>query len=105
MAALQEFARFARSLKGDGESEARAFLERFFRAPGHDGVIEAGATFEFRVQKKPAPRSLNATPPDRSQLDHRRRDPVTATANDPGPFPAPGDLSLGRAFYHVTFTQ
>jgi len=29
-----------------------------FRALGHGGVIEAGATFEFRVAKKPGPAQL-----------------------------------------------
>jgi hypothetical protein len=50
---LDKFAAFARSLKGDEKSEAQAFLERFFRALGHEGVMEAGATFEFRIAKKP----------------------------------------------------
>jgi hypothetical protein len=51
--ALAQFAAFARSLKGDEKSEAQSFLDHFFRALGHAGVIEAGATFEFRVAKKP----------------------------------------------------
>src|SRR5438552_2489298 len=51
--ALTEFVRFAQSLRGDEKSEAQTFLDHFFRALGHDGVIEAGATFEFRVAKKP----------------------------------------------------
>jgi hypothetical protein len=51
--AFSEFARFARSLRGDEKSEAQSFLDHFFRALGHQGVIEAGATFEFRVAKKP----------------------------------------------------
>ncbi len=51
--ALEEFGRFARTLKGDEKSEAQIFLDHFFRALGHQGVIEAGATFEFRVAKKP----------------------------------------------------
>ena len=50
---LSEFVRFAQTLKGDEKSEAQSFLDRFFRALGHAGVIEAGATFEFRVAKKP----------------------------------------------------
>ncbi|MBA2585577.1 MAG: class I SAM-dependent DNA methyltransferase, partial [Chthoniobacterales bacterium] len=50
---LAEFTRFARTLKGDEKSEAQSFLDHFFRALGHAGVIEAGATFEFRVAKKP----------------------------------------------------
>ena len=52
-AALNEFVRFAQTLRGDEKSEAQSFLDHFFRALGHKGVIEAGATFEFRVGKKP----------------------------------------------------
>src|SRR5216117_248286 len=51
--ALNEFVRFAQTLRGDEKSEAQTFLDHFFRALGHEGVIEAGATFEFRVAKKP----------------------------------------------------
>src|SRR5205809_1711046 len=51
--APSEFVRFAQTLRGDEKSEAQTFLDHFFRALGHDGVIEAGATFEFRVAKKP----------------------------------------------------
>src|SRR5947207_6892853 len=51
--ALSDFVRFAQTLRGDEKSEAQTFLDHFFRALGHDGVIEAGATFEFRVAKKP----------------------------------------------------
>jgi hypothetical protein len=51
--ALTEFVCFAQALRGDEKSEAQAFLDHFFRALGHDGAIEAGATFEFRVAKKP----------------------------------------------------
>jgi hypothetical protein len=51
--ALAEFVRFAQTLRGDEKSEAQSFLDHFFRALGHGGVIEAGATFEFRVAKKP----------------------------------------------------
>jgi hypothetical protein len=51
--ALIEFVRFAQTLRGDEKSEAQTFLDHFFRALGHQGVIEAGATFEFRVAKKP----------------------------------------------------
>jgi type II restriction/modification system DNA methylase subunit YeeA len=51
--ALTEFVRFAQTLRGDEKSESQTFLDHFFRALGHQGVIEAGATFEFRVAKKP----------------------------------------------------
>ena len=47
--ALNEFVRFAQTLRGDEKSEAQTFLDHFFRALGHEGVIEAGGTFEFRV--------------------------------------------------------
>src|SRR5258708_6304921 len=57
-AALEEFGRFARSLKGDEKGEAQTFLDHFFRALGHNGVIEAGAMFEFRIAKKPGSSQL-----------------------------------------------
>src|SRR5205814_5027772 len=50
---LAEFVSFAQSLKGDEKSESQSFLDQFFRALGHKSAIEAGATFEFRVAKKP----------------------------------------------------
>jgi len=59
--ALSEFVRFAQTLRGDEKSEAHSFLDHFFRALGHEGVIEAGATFEFRVAKKPGSPRMSAT--------------------------------------------
>ena len=73
--ALEEFVRFSRSLKGDEKSEAQSFLDHFFRALGHEGVIEAGATFEFRVAKKPGSPQLEL---------------VVAGIGDPGPRPKGG---------------
>ena len=55
---LDKFAAFARSLHGDEKSEAQTFLDHLFRAFGHEGVIEAGATFEFRIAKKPGSAQL-----------------------------------------------
>jgi hypothetical protein len=55
---LQKFVSFAGKLKGDEKSEAQAFLDHFFRALGHEGVIEAGATYEFRIAKKPGSAQL-----------------------------------------------
>ncbi len=55
---LQQFAVFARSLKGDEKGEAQLFLDKFFRALGHGGVQEAGATLEFRIAKKPGSAQL-----------------------------------------------
>jgi type II restriction/modification system DNA methylase subunit YeeA len=55
---LAQFAAFARALKGDEKSEAQLFLDHFFRALGHGGVQEAGATLEFRIAKKPGSAQL-----------------------------------------------
>jgi hypothetical protein len=55
---LAEFVSFAQTLKGDEKSEAQSFLDQFFRALGHKSAIEAGATFEFRVAKKPGSAQL-----------------------------------------------
>jgi hypothetical protein len=56
--ALTKFVSFARSLRGAEKGESQTFLDHFFRALGHQGVIEAGATFEFRVAKKPGSAQL-----------------------------------------------
>ena len=45
-------------MKGDEKSEAQLFLDHFFRALGHGGVQEAGATLEFRIAKKPGSAQL-----------------------------------------------
>lgn len=50
---LTEFVRYRRELlAGDEKGEAQVFLDRFFRALGHDGVREAGATLEQRVARR-----------------------------------------------------
>lgn len=52
-AALDEFVRYRREhLVGDEKGEAQVFVDRFFRAFGHDGVREAGATLEMRVARR-----------------------------------------------------
>lgn len=56
--ALDEFVGFARSLKGDEKGEGQTFLDHFFRALGHGGVIEAGAMFEPRIRKRPGSTQL-----------------------------------------------
>ena len=38
-------------IKGDEKGEAQVFLDRFFRAFGHDGAREAGAIYEERIKK------------------------------------------------------
>lgn len=50
---LGEFATYACSLRGDEKGEAQLFLDRLFRALGHVGLQEAGATLEFRIAKRP----------------------------------------------------
>lgn len=40
-----------RYLRGDEKGEAQVFCERLFRAFGHEGVREAGATLEARLKK------------------------------------------------------
>ena len=55
---LAEFAAYALLLKGDEKGEAQLFLDHFFRALGHGGVQEAGATLEFRIAKKPGSAQL-----------------------------------------------
>jgi hypothetical protein len=67
---LAGFVSFAQTLKGDEKSEAQSFLDQFFRALGHKSAIEAGATFEFRVAKKPGSAQLEL---------------VVAGNGDPGP--------------------
>jgi tetratricopeptide (TPR) repeat protein len=49
---LREFVAYCQTyLRGDEKSEGQIFLNQFFRAFGHDGVLEVGATFEQRVKK------------------------------------------------------
>lgn len=56
---LPPFLDFVKTLQGDEKSEAQTFLDRLFRALGHDGAKEAGATFEYRVAKKPGSSQLS----------------------------------------------
>mgnify|MGYP000907588387 CR=1 FL=1 len=50
---LPPFLDFVKTLQGDEKSEAQTFLDRLFRALGHEGAKEAGATFEYRGANKP----------------------------------------------------
>lgn len=47
---LQEFINYASKLKGDEKSEAQLFCDRFFRAFGHGGIIEANGKLEARIK-------------------------------------------------------
>lgn len=50
---LQDFVRYAQSLEGDEKGEAqKVFCDRLFKAFGHRGYKEAGATLEYRVREK-----------------------------------------------------
>ncbi|THA47208.1 DNA methyltransferase [Streptomyces sp. A1136] len=50
---LAEFVRYRKEhLTGDEKGEAQVYLDRFFRALGHEGVREAGATLEMRIKKR-----------------------------------------------------
>jgi hypothetical protein len=48
---LKEFVTYWESLSGDEKGEAQVFCDRLFRAFGHGGYKEAGATLEHRVRK------------------------------------------------------
>jgi len=43
---LHTFAQFCQKLQGDEKGEAQTFLDRWFRAFGHEGAIETGAVLE-----------------------------------------------------------
>jgi hypothetical protein len=50
---LEAFVRYRREyLTGDEKGEAAIFLENLFRAIGHEGVRQAGATLERRIKKR-----------------------------------------------------
>src|SRR3954470_13877203 len=50
---LDDFARYRKEhLNGDEKGEAGIFLENLFRALGHEGVRQAGATLEKRIKKR-----------------------------------------------------
>lgn len=48
---LNEFVAYAALLKGDEKGEAQVFCDRLFKAFGHAGYKEAGATLEERIKK------------------------------------------------------
>ena len=47
---IRQFVDYARTLKGDEKGEAQVFCDRLFKAFGHGGYKEAGATLEYRVK-------------------------------------------------------
>lgn len=50
VARLEAFVAYATTLDGDEKGEAQVFCDRLFRAFGHDGYKEAGATLEERIK-------------------------------------------------------
>ncbi len=49
--ATTRFVSYVKTLDGDEKGEAQVFCDRLFRAFGHEGYKEAGATLEFRIKK------------------------------------------------------
>ncbi|WP_185996152.1 DNA methyltransferase [Nocardioides campestrisoli] len=50
---LKSFAEWRHTyLRGDEKGEAQTFLDRLFKAFGHEGAIEAGAIYEDRVHRR-----------------------------------------------------
>jgi hypothetical protein len=48
---LTSFVAYVSKLSGDEKGEAQVFCDRLFRAFGHEGYKEAGATLEYRIKK------------------------------------------------------
>jgi N-6 DNA Methylase/Type I restriction enzyme R protein N terminus (HSDR_N) len=48
---ITHFVDYARTLDGDEKGEAQVFCDRLFKAFGHGGYKEAGATLEYRIKK------------------------------------------------------
>jgi hypothetical protein len=48
---LTNFVAYAKTLKKDEKGESQVFCDRLFKAFGHEGYKEAGATLEFRLKK------------------------------------------------------
>jgi type II restriction/modification system DNA methylase subunit YeeA len=47
---IAQFVNYAQTLAGDEKGEAQVFCDRLFKAFGHAGYKEAGATLEYRVR-------------------------------------------------------
>lgn len=57
---LADFVTYVQThLTGDEKGESADFLDHLFRALGHDGIKEAGATRETRVAKKGGAKGKN----------------------------------------------
>lgn len=60
---LGDFISFARQLKGDEKGEAPIYLNALFRAFGHEGTQQAGATHEYRIAKGSGAKEKNFADP------------------------------------------
>ena len=76
-AALADFVTYVQThLTGDEKGEAADFLDHLFRALGHDGIKEAGATRETRLAKKGGAKGKNFADllwPERVLIDMKSR--------------------------------
>ena len=49
---LQQFVNYCQQyITGDEKGQAQIFLDRLFQAFGYEGALQAGATFEQRIEK------------------------------------------------------
>jgi hypothetical protein len=75
---LADFVTYVQThLTGDEKGESADFLDRLFRALGHDGIKEAGATRENRIAKKGGAKGRNYGDlllPDRVESINSTRD-------------------------------
>ncbi len=79
---LDDFVRYRQDhLRGDKKGEAAIFLENLFRALGHEGVRQAGATLEQRIKS-----ATTAAPrmPRPSALDRTTRKPSRRYESEAG---------------------
>jgi type II restriction/modification system DNA methylase subunit YeeA len=48
---IKKFVSYVKTLDGDEKGESQVFCDRLFKAFGHEGYKEAGASLEFRIKK------------------------------------------------------
>lgn len=70
---VEQFVKYAASLDGDEKGEAQVFCDRFFKAFGHEGYKEAGATMEFRVKGKKNTRFADLLWGDRVLIEMKKK--------------------------------
>ena len=71
---MNAFVGFVRShIKGDEKGEAQIFCDRLFQAFGHDGIMEAGGSLEFRIHKGKGTRFADLLWKPRLLLEMKKR--------------------------------